>query len=66
MAHLDKHKLLYRNNPKFSDRQVNNVDPDQTAPAQGFYCLSINLWMYYSVVLTLLFKFYSDYSNFTG
>ena len=35
---------MYRNDPKFLDRQVwaNSVDPDQTAPRgayQGLHCL---------------------------
>ena len=35
MALLDKslkREASYRNDPKFSDKQVNSVDPDQTAP----------------------------------
>ena len=41
--------LIYRDDPKFSDRQVwaNSVDPDKTAPLeqsdQGLHCLSFSL-----------------------
>ena len=33
-SELSRNKLIYRNVPKFSDRQVwaNSADPDQTAP----------------------------------
>ena len=37
---------LYRNDPKFSDRQVweNSVDPDQTAHTdQGLHCFPFRL-----------------------
>ena len=36
---------MYRNVPKFSDRQVwaNSADPDQTAPDQGLHCLQFHL-----------------------
>ena len=35
------HKEMYRNDPKFLDRQVsaNSVHPDQTVPPQGLHCL---------------------------
>ena len=38
-------KCGYRNDPKFSDRQVsaNSVGPELTAPDQGIHCLPVPL-----------------------
>ena len=46
-------KMSYRNDPKFSDRQVweNSADPDQTAPRVYTVCNAICiLWVHYSMV----------------
>ena len=61
--------MKYRNDPKFSDRQVwaNSVDPDQTAPRGAvwsgstlFAALSNIFWMHHSTV-----KAHFSISNFS-
>ena len=53
--------IRYRNDPKFSDRQVwaNSADPDQTAPDQGLHCLPFPLHLLDSLLYgrATLFKF---------
>ena len=38
---ISRSNRMYRNGPKFSDRQTwaNSADSDQTAPDQGLHCL---------------------------
>ena len=55
------HKEMYRNDPKFLDRQVSasSADPDQTAPPQGLHCLPFRLHLFDTVLYrkTTVFKF---------
>ena len=55
----------YRNDPKFSDRQVwaNSADPDQ-----GLHCLPFRLHRLDSLLYgwATKFKFKSDYNKFFG
>ena len=53
--------MAYRNEPKFSDRQVepNSADPDQTAPReqsdQGLHCLLFHLLLFEEIHKGLAF-----------
>ena len=69
--------MTYRNDPKFSDRQVlvNSADPDQTAPkdysrgAVFTVCISVRIiWTHDCVVKRKLklFQFKDNYSKFCG
>ena len=66
------HWLLYnyRNNPKFSDRQVwvNKEDPDQIAQSdQGLHCLPFRLPLSDALLYSTLQPQCSKvYSNFSG
>ena len=67
---IHKNQKVYRNDHKFSDRQVlaNRADPDQTAPT--FCCHLICIFSLLDTLLhgkATLFKFQVEYSlNFSG
>ena len=59
---------IYRNDPKFSERQVwtNSADLVQTAPDQGLHCLPFRLQLLDALLYgkAILFKFLGGNSKF--
>ena len=70
-CHIPIKKVMYRNYPKFLDRQIwaNSVDPDQTAEQQsdqGLHCLPFHLHLFDALLCgkDTLFNFYDNYCYF--